>query len=79
MSGIGESCINFSVFSVPPPGSYSVASPKPTICVGINKTPVKILGKILLDFALEGGKDGGDAVIFRLEINVIENLINPAS
>ena len=71
----GGNCLDASVFACLPSGSYRVITRTPSVCVGINKMPVKIQGKIMLDFSFENEQQ--QRMSFREEFNLIENLINP--
>ena len=46
----GGNCLDKSVFNSLPVDKYRIISFKPSMCVGnINKTPVRVLGRILLE------------------------------
>ena len=72
----GGNCIDLSIFSALSPENYYIISTVPTVCVGINKVPVKIHGKVLLDFKFKH-KNGPGHTLFREEFNLVENLIHP--
>ena len=46
----GGNCLDRSVFNAIPTEKYRITSFQSSVCIGINKTPVRVLGKILLDF-----------------------------
>ena len=71
----GGNCIDQSVFSALPPGSYRYVSRVPSVCVGINKIPVKIVAKVMLHFHMID--DQQRHLNFSEEFNIIENLIHP--
>ena len=72
----GGNCLDRGVFNALPAQKYRVTSFLSSVCIGINKCPVRILGKILLDFHLTSLS--GETRLFREEFNVIESLIHPA-
>ena len=71
----GGNCIDRSVFNSLPIEKYTITSFEPSICIGINRTPVRVLGKIMLDFQLTSTT--GENKNFWEIFNVIENLIHP--
>ena len=73
----GGNCIDYTVFSALPKEKYHILSVTPSVCVGINKVPVRIIGKILLEFSLEDENASNNCVTFREEFNVIEHLVHP--
>ena len=75
----GGNCLDKSVFNSLPVDKYRIISFKPSVCMGINKTPVRVLGRILLDirFKSPGNKESNPLRLFREEFHIIENLIHP--
>ena len=71
----GGNCIDRAVFNAIPLEKYRIVSFQPSVCIGINKTPVRVLGKIMLDFNLTSTT--GETKVYRDIFNVIENLIHP--
>ena len=68
----GGNCIDSSLLRILPPRSYRYVDCSTSVCLGINKCPVRIVGKVLIDFQL-----GTPVQQFRAEFNVIENLVHP--
>ena len=52
----GGNCLDQSVFNALPPERYRITSYQSSVCVGINKQPIRVLGKIMLDFQLRSIK-----------------------
>ena len=73
----GGNCLDKAIFNVIPHEKYRIITWQPSVCVGINKTPVRVIGKILLDFALKENGEQGKTETFREEFNIIESLIHP--
>ena len=75
----GGNCLDKSVFNSLPFDKYRIISFKPSVCMGINKTPVRVLGRILLDIRFKGPghKESYPPRLFREEFHIIENLIHP--
>ena len=71
----GGNCLDYSVFMALPVESYTVISRQTSVCVGIDKTPVRIVGKVLLNFSLRSDSNHHQ-IPFREEFNIIENLIH---
>ena len=46
----GGNCLDRAVFNAIPIEKYRITSFQSSVCVGINKMPVRVLGKISLDF-----------------------------
>ena len=72
----GGNCLDKSIFNAIPVSKYRIISFEPSICVGINKCPVRVLGRILLDFTFTNPMNGTPQ-LFREEFHIIENLIHP--
>ena len=63
------------MFNSLPVEKYCIISYQPSVCVGINNTPVRVLGKILLDIHFKGPSNPPQ--LFREEFHIIESLIHP--
>ena len=72
----GGNCIDKAVFNALPVEKYRIISFKPSICIGVNKMPVRVLGQIMLDFSFKS-MDSGESRQFREEFNVMENCLYP--
>ena len=73
----GGNCVDKAVFNALPPEKYRIITWQTSICVGINKTPVRVIGKVLLEFTLQEEGPMGKIATFREEFNIIESLIHP--
>ena len=75
----GGNCLDKAVFNAIPVDKYRIVSYEPSVCVGIDRTPVRVLGRILLDFTFKGQRN--DAItrpqMFRSEFHIIDGLIHP--
>ena len=72
----GGSCIDQAVLAALPPSAYRVITREPSVCVGVNKTPVRVLGKIELNFGFDG-ELSRRREMFREEFFIVEDLISP--
>ena len=73
----GGNCLDYTVFSAIPSEKYHVISSSPSVCIGINRTPVRVIGKILLEFQVKQQNEFNGNVTFREEFNIIEQLVHP--
>ena len=49
----GGNCIDYTVFPALPREKYHVLSVTPNVCVGINKIPVRVIAKALIEFNIK--------------------------
>ena len=74
----GGNCIDYTVFSALPREKYHILSVTPNVCVGINKIPVRIIAKALIEFSIKNENNPNQPDIkFREEFNIIQNLVHP--
>ena len=55
-----------------PPSQVKFLNRKPSVCIGINKIPIRSVGEVSISF-----KIGSPARVFRSRFLIIENLIHP--
>ena len=78
----GGNCLDESVFAALPSSCYRIVNQEPTVCVGVNKMPVRVSKKIEMTFTFKEAftfKEGmpHSKASFRDEFLVVENLISP--
>ena len=55
-----------------PPSRVRVVHMRPSVCIGINKIPIRSSGEVSIDFSM-----GSPAKTFRANFAIIPNLIHP--
>ena len=72
----GGNCVDEAVVAALPPTFYRVVTREPSVCVGVNKAPVRVLGRIEFTFGFEEELSRRKAN-FRDEFYVVKDLISP--